>query len=183
MSAPQTELTLSELDTLDQMLAQPEVEETSMDAAALEGFCAALALGPRPVPFERWLPYVWDMEHALARPRFAGSQQGEVAHDLITRAYASVAARLRAAPGAFVPLFRRGDQWGVAEWCAGFLLGTSIDARGWQALIESEPDWLQPVVVLAMGDDDELEATFEDVEDAMDAVGAALVKLVEVRWQ
>lgn len=177
MSQPSIPLTRAELDELDEMLAAPDIEENSMDAAALEGFCAALAYGPGSLPEERWLPYVWDMARQRARPTFVDRAGQHRAHELITRMHADVAFRLRDDPAAFVPLFQRGDQWGVMEWCAGFLLGTSLEPGTWRALIDAEPDWLQPVVTLGMGDEEECEAIFENVDAAMAAVSAALTTL------
>lgn len=177
MSALDRDLTLIEIEQLDEFLAAPDIEDTSMDAATLEGFVAALVLGPNPLPPSQWLPRVWDMGDDGANPAFANAAEAARVTELILRFHNSVAERVLDDPAAFEPLFRRGEQWGVTEWCAGFLLGTSLDMREWGQLIEPEPDWLQPLVILGMGDAEELEATFDDVEDAMAAVTVALVKI------
>lgn len=179
MSDRDPAVTLAEIDLLDTILAARDIEQTSMDAAALEGFCAALAFGPDPLPPERWLPHVWDMENARRRPKFATPALADAARDLILRVHADVGARLHADPDGFVALFRRGEQWGVMEWCAGFLLGTSLDARAWQPVIDARPDWFQPVVVLGTGDEEECDALFGDVDEAMNAVSAALATLFD----
>ena len=66
--APQP-LTSIELDTLDEFLAMPALEETSMDVGVLDGYLTALLLSPRLVTPAMGLARIWDMEHARRRPR------------------------------------------------------------------------------------------------------------------
>ena len=64
------DLTDEELDTLDDFLASPALEDTAMDASALECFLTALAIGPRTVIPSEWMPWIRDMDAGEATPEF-----------------------------------------------------------------------------------------------------------------
>ena len=54
-------LSTEEFAILDDFLAGGSMQDTSMDVATLEGFLAAIAIGPRVVRPSEWVPWVWDM--------------------------------------------------------------------------------------------------------------------------
>jgi uncharacterized protein len=171
--APQP-LTNIELDTLDEFLAMPALEETSMDVGVLDGYLTALLLSPRLVKPSMWLARIWDMENARRKPRYADDAQSSQILSLITRHYHHLADEITKPTPALLPVFLRGAQWGVSEWCAGFLLGTSFDRDTWAALMEEQPEWFVPLQVLGMGDDEDIEEEFPDLDAALDAVMVAV---------
>ncbi len=63
-------LTLAEFNELDYFLADVANEDTSMDAATLDGFLTAIAISPQMVRPSEWLPWVWDSEDGQAEPGF-----------------------------------------------------------------------------------------------------------------
>ena len=182
MSDPVQPLSNTELDQLDEFLADPALEETSMDVAVLDGYLTALLISPRLVVPEVWLARVWDMENAKVKPKFAGAQEVARMQDLIMRHYDALAVTLAKAEPIIEPVFQRGAQWGVSEWCAGFLLGTSFDRDTWAALMEQRGEWFAALNVLGMGDEEEIEEEFAEVEAAFAAVVAA-VRAIDGHWR
>ena len=182
MSDPVQPLSATELDQLDEFLADPALEETSMDVAVLDGYLTALLISPRRVVPEVWLARVWDMENAKVKPKFAGAQEVARMQDLIMRHYDALAVTLAKAEPIIEPVFQRGAQWGVSEWCAGFLLGTSFDRDTWAALMEQRGEWFAALNVLGMGDEEEIEEEFAEVEAAFAAVVAA-VRAIDGHWR
>ena len=173
---PETCLPLSntDLDVLDEFLAKPALEETSMDVAVLDGYLTALLLSPQLVMPGVWMARIWDMENADKQPLYSDAEEHARIDDLIKRHYHTLATEIAKEIPALVPVFLRGAQWGVSEWCAGFLLGTSFDRDTWAALMEAQPEWFTALNVLGMGDDDDIEEEFEDVDLAFDAVMVAV---------
>ncbi len=167
-------LTNTELDGLDEFLAHPAIEETSMDVGVLDGYLTAILMSPRLVVPALWLTRIWDMEEARKKPKFADEAQAASILALITRHYHALAAEITKDTPALVPVFLRGAQWGVSEWCAGFLLGTAFDRDTWAALMEEQPEWFTPLNVLGMGEDDDIEEEYPDLDAAFDAVMVAV---------
>ena len=149
------ELSEAEINALDDFLASPGLEDTAMDVAMMEGFMAALIVGPELVMPSDWLPWVWDIENGTASPQFETPADAAEVMGLILRHYNTLANQLMADAEAFEPLFYFDPAWGVAEWCAGFLLGTLFDEDRWSELMEREPDWFAPFMLL--GTDEGLE--------------------------
>jgi uncharacterized protein len=163
-----------ELDVLDEFLAIPALEETSMDVAVLDGYLTALLVSPQLVIPAVWMARIWDMENAQLQPHYRNAEEQARIDGLIKRHYQTLAAEISKETPALVPVFLRGAQWGISEWCAGFLLGTSFDRDTWAGLMEEQPEWFTALNVLGMGDDDDIEEEFEDVDAAFDAVMVAV---------
>lgn len=174
MHATPQPLSSTELDVLDEFLALPALEETSMDVAVLDGYLSAILLSPRLVMPALWLARIWDMEGARKKPTFKNEDESAHILALITRHYHTLAEQFTQDPPALVPVFLRGAQWGVSEWCAGFLLGTAFDRDTWAALMEEQPEWFTPLNVLGIGDDDDIEEEYPDLDAAFDAVVVAV---------
>ena len=167
-------LSNTELDVLDEFLAIPALEPTSMDVAVLDGYLTALLLSPQLVTPAAWLTRIWDMENGQQQPHYANAEEHARIDDFIQRHYYTLAAEIAHETPALVPVFLRGAQWGVSEWCAGFLLGTSFDRDTWAALMDEQPEWFTALNVLGLGDDDDIEEEFEDVDMAFDTVMVAV---------
>ncbi|MBI2782554.1 MAG: UPF0149 family protein [Gammaproteobacteria bacterium] len=150
-----TDLSEQEINALDDFLASPGLEDTAMDVAMMEGFMAALVVGPGLVMPSEWLPWVWDIEDGQVSPRFETAEEAAEVTSLVMRHYNSLARQFMENAEDFEPLFYFDQAWGVAEWCAGFLLGTLFEEERWSELMESEPDWFAPFMLL--GTDEGLE--------------------------
>ena len=131
---------------LDTLLGAPEFGGRAMDVSTLEGFLTAIATGPNLIPPSQWLPWVWDKEEGEAGPVFADPEQARRAIELVMRHYQHMTTWLLEDPASFDPIFTCGAPWGAAQWCEGFLLGTTLDPQ-WTALFVSEPAWFAPFML------------------------------------
>ncbi len=170
-------LSEEELNELDDFLADEAIEESSMDVSTLDGFLTGIAIGPEFVPPSQWFPWVWDMEDGEAEADFVDDAQARRIMSLILRHYNNVTHCFNIDPTSFEPIFWHGDQWGVAEWCEGFILGFMFNEDAWTRLAEKHPKWFEPV--LRFGTDDGIEVTKSkgDVERWMNEIEPSLVSI------
>lgn len=170
-------LTADELDALGDFLNQPDLEEHSMDLSMLEGYLTAIIIGPRVVMPSKWLPWVWDANEGVAEAAFSDLDQANRIMGLLMRFLNGIVHTFMTEPADFEPMYWRGAQWGAAEWCEGFLLGTQFDKEAWAALWVMQPTWVTPF--LRLGTETGLSVTMKerDAEQWMQAVAPTLVKI------
>ncbi len=180
-------LTDEELDHLDALLLErvPEeggaedADEGILDISMLDGFMTAVVSGPNPISVSRWLPVVWgDYE-----PVWENEAQIQNTITLLLRHLNGIADALMNAPDTFEPLFMERTVRGrtfriVDEWCAGFLLGISLDTPGWRRT----PDFdalVEPMMLFATPDGwEKLRGLPEgEVEAQQDRIAPAIRKL------
>lgn len=170
-----------EINALDAFLASPGLEDTAMDVAMMEGFMTALIVGPSLVMPSEWLPWVWDIEDGEVKPEFATDEDAAQVMNLVMRHYNSLARQLTESAEDFEPLFYFDPAWGVDEWCAGFLLGTLFDEDSWGALMESQPDWFAPFMLLGTDEGLEIVEREDDHEHWVLAIVPALAE-IHAHW-
>lgn len=137
-------LTDDELSTLQDFLDTPGLSETSMDVVIMEGYFAALAIGPRTVMPSQWLPWVWDMEEGEASPPFADADQANAMFQRVLRQYNGVVSDFMQAPEAFRPIYEDDSYNSPSAWCHGFMLAVQLGAEDWAPLLTSQPAWIAP---------------------------------------
>ena len=81
---PPAPFTEAELDTLQRLLDAVPAPLEPLDVSMLDGYLCGVLLQPRPVPVERWLPHVTDVD---GRPLPAGFDAGAL-HALVRRRHA-----------------------------------------------------------------------------------------------
>ena len=172
-----TPLSDKELEALDDFLAAPAREDTSMDVATLEGFLVALAIGPEMVMPSDWVPWVWDLYEGEAGAQFEDPDEAERIIQLVMRFYNQALQQFANNPQGFEPVYWRSAAWGAAEWCEGFLLGTSLTGEAWSPLMVEHPDWLEPFMRLGTSEGLAITDQEGDAELWMNAVEPALVLL------
>ncbi|MEI7447219.1 MAG: UPF0149 family protein [Burkholderiales bacterium] len=165
MNIPSHDRPLSdaEIETLESSLAAIDPDD-SMVVEELDGFFAALACCPEPVPREEWLPMVLG-DSARARAALRGEGEDASLLKLVDRHRAAVATMLYDGQG-FSPVLaydEDGVAWGNA-WAIGFARGMSLRPDAWTALDDDDDyaDALDPLMRLvadAQQDD-------EDEDDA-----------------
>ncbi|MDP3288141.1 MAG: UPF0149 family protein, partial [Methyloversatilis sp.] len=138
MDALNQPLSQSELDALEDFLALPHLQDSSMDVPMLEGFLTAIVIGPRMVMPGEWLPRVWDRYDASVAPDFVDRRQAERIITLLMRFMNGIADTFLNEPEAFQPIFWRPERRGAAEWCEGFLMGTDFCDGEWKDLWDDE---------------------------------------------
>jgi len=171
------DLTNEELNQLDDFLAAPSLEESSMDLSMLEGFLAAVAIGPRTVMPSGWIPWVWDMRAGNVSPEFKNMDEANRIMNLLMRNYNAVLRRLSNNPAGFEPIYQSGSQWGAAEWCEGFLLGMRFDREAWSLLMVGQPTWFTPFMRLGTHEGIELVKSRRDGNHWTKEVAPSLVAI------
>ncbi len=158
-SQPLTDEDLARVDTL---LERANPDE-SMIVEELDGFFAALACSPDPVPRDEWLPEVLGVTPDQASARL-GDDEAQALERLLERHRGSVAAMLYDGQG-FSPVLAY-DEAGNARgnaWAVGFVRGIGLRPDAWSALDEDDQfaDALEPVMQLV----EEVESDQDDDED------------------
>lgn len=167
----------AELRELDDFLADPAREETAMDVATIEGFLTALAIGPETVMPSQWLPRVYDMHAGKTEAEFENLAQAQRIPGLIMRHYNAVIRAFLEDPESFEPIYLSGAEWGAAEWCEGFLLGTRFSREAWALLMVGQPKLFTPFFRLGTDEGIALTKKDGDAERWMHAVAPALVEI------
>lgn len=170
-------LSEAEFEELDDFLASPAIEASSMDVATLEGFLTAVAIGPRLVRPSEWLPWIWDMEAGEIGPAFEGQEQANHIVSLLMRLYNAVLDAFATHPESFEPVFHAGGRHGAAEWCEGFLLGFMFDDEAWSLLMVGQPTWFVPFERLGSEEGVNLTAKAADAHMWGDAIVPALMHI------
>jgi uncharacterized protein len=175
-------LTQTELEELESFLEADGVPEGCMNLEMLDGFLAAIVVGPEPIMPSEWLPQVWSYdEEEGAEPIFRDDREAARIHALILRHMNSIASVLAEAPEEYSPVFY---EYGESEpdlliaqlWSWGFIAGMDLRHQQWQFLTgdEESADMVMPIFALAAEEDDaELGAMARDPEKR-----AALVEVV-----
>jgi uncharacterized protein len=139
-------LTDAEIESLEARLIAIDPDD-SMAVEELDGFCAALACSPQPVPREEWLAMVLG-ESDRAAVALRGEGEDASLLKLIERHRFAVATMLYEGEG-FAPVLaydEDGKAWGNA-WAIGFARGMAMRPDAWSAIEDDEDygDALEPV--------------------------------------
>ena len=138
-----------EIARLDALLGEIDPEQ-SMAVEEFDGFCAALACCPEPIPREEWLPLVLgESDRALTALKGLGADAALI--KLIDRHRESVVVDLSSGEG-FAPVLSQdeeGKTWGHA-WAIGFARGMALRSEAWDDLETDEEvaDALDPLMRL-----------------------------------
>ena len=157
---------------LDILLARPELEGRAMDVSMLEGMITAAALSPNQLSGTQWLPWIWDKAAGNTAATLAAADTTR-AETLAQRHFDYMVEWLAKDPDSFEPIYVCGPEWSVSGWCAGFVLGTTLDKPQWAALGVSHPEYLAPFRHLASA----TELDDEAAEEAMDAVIPSVIAI------
>lgn len=171
------ELSEDELNELDDFLSDEVIQDTSMDVSTLEGFLTAIAMSPDPVLPSQWLPWVWDMDDGEVEVEFEDDVQASRILSLIMRHYNAIIQTFTTDPASFDPIFWRGNQWGAAEWCEGFLLGFQFNDEAWALLSAAQPKWFAPFMLLGTDEGLDITRSKGDAEHWMNEIEVSLLKI------
>jgi len=98
----------------------------------LDGFLATVLVGPVWMPPEVWLPLVWN----CSEPEWLDQDEASRVCAIVLSRHDQVARQLADDPDSYAPIFRTLPDGTVAadDWARGFLDGTALYAREWDAL-------------------------------------------------
>lgn len=171
-------LTDAEIEALEERLAAIDPDD-SMAVEELDGFFAALACCPEPLPREEWLPLVLG-DSERGRQAMRGEGDDAVLMKLIERHRVAVAATLFEGKG-FDPVLaydEAGRAWGNA-WAIGFARGMAMRPDAWAPLDDDETvaEALDPVMRLVA----DAQQDANDDMDAPDATAPGVARTQPVR--
>jgi uncharacterized protein len=167
----------SALQELDDILCSDIAPENAMDASTLEGFLTALVIGPSVVPPSQYMPWIWDMYEGKEEAVYDSIEQAQNTMNLVMAVWNNIAETFSTDPSSFEPAYFRAVEWGAAEWCEGFLMGTQLFDDSWAGLWMKEPKLVTPF--LRLGDETGMEITLKekDSEKWRNAVPDSLVAI------
>ena len=139
-------LSEQELYELAGFLESPLVPPTTMRISAVNGLLTSIIIGPRPIPPNVWMNYIWGQ----GQPRWQSQQQAERIASLLVRHLNTIALLLADQPPRFAPLTytrHEGEKSTeiVTDWCFGFLAGVKLDNTAWKPVLGSD---VQPFIAL-----------------------------------
>ena len=160
------QLSEADLDELSSFLESDAAPAQAMDLSMLHGFLTAQLVGPGELPPDRWFGMVWG-EHG-EQPQWQNPKQREHIESLILRFYNQLTDELNSDPPSFTPLVYLDEERDleiVQQWCYGFVLGTSLNEAGWQALLDDDDNSNLIAPILDCSDDEARAAAEADGED------------------
>lgn len=152
MSTPPTD---DELDRLEAFLMR--LDERGFMLSDADGFLAAVALSPDPIPAAEWQAELFEAHDSEPSP----AETAEMAA-IAVRRMDEILTTLDSDTRAFAPIVEL-DEHNVplAEiWAEGFLIGMGLRMDTWQALLEHPSGQFALMPILMLGDSRALEAAF-----------------------
>jgi uncharacterized protein len=154
----------AELSELEGYLGSEALPEACMDLEMLDGFLAAVVVGPELIAPSEWLPLALGfLDEGDEEPVFRDEREGERILNLVMRYYNSISIVLQEVPESYAPLFYETaddpDEEDVPVgmlWAEGFLAGVAMRQDQWQPLVDDEAatEVTMPILALAAPEDD-----------------------------
>jgi uncharacterized protein len=121
---------------LDRFLAAQDEISSLINVSRLDGYLAALAVGPAWVPPERWLSFLW----AGFEPAFRDVHEKERVLNTIKMHHDRIVRQLTEDPAGYEPVFgtREDGAATVADWAVGFSIGSGYPLSDWLPLHRAE---------------------------------------------
>lgn len=159
-------LSFEDFSTLEQFFHSGRLSEEAISSIEmLDGYLAALIVGPELVLPSVWMPFIWGSENH-SEPIFDTQKQAEEVNGLFIRHMNTIARQFHEDPKGFQPLFENimyeedeEFRFAVEEWALGFLLGIELSHESWKPVFDDEDAslLLLPLFMLAgVGEDDEV---------------------------
>jgi uncharacterized protein len=122
-----------------------------MELSQLDGFLAALVVGPEFIAPGRWVPVVWGGEDAA----FENSKQAGQVVNAIMRRYREIIRLVQKHPESYAPIFRKGADGKVSaeDWASGFVTGVLLKRDAWEPLTEAKEESVLLGPIFAQLDD------------------------------
>ena len=170
----QQPLSNEELEILESFLcSEATPEDCLFSIEMVDGYMAALVVGPEVIPQDRWISFIWDQENN-EQPSFASAAEARTIRDFLVRHMNSIARQFDEDPDEFFPLF---EQYGYADeeekrlavenWALGFTVGMELAHASWKPFLEDEEcaQFVMPMFLLAKITDDFDDLTEEDLDN------------------
>ena len=139
-------MTPTERQTLADFLVHPEHEGRAMNMAMLQGYLAALVIGPSTVAPSLWFARVWDHEHGKQAPVFDSMDEANAILGSLIACNNEVSEQFARDPAGFLPLFAEDATTNADDWGKGFYLAMGFARSEWARLMSEHPAWFQPLL-------------------------------------
>ncbi|CAK0759168.1 conserved hypothetical protein [Azospirillaceae bacterium] len=137
---PPLDVSVDSLTKLEQFLTSDRVPDGCFRLPELDGFLTGVVVGPKPIPYEVWLPYVW----GDGEPEFVDKDEARQILSTIIDRHNDIISVLENAPERYEPLLGRDREgWGSArDWSRGFLEAVRLAPACWAQLLDGEDQHL-----------------------------------------
>lgn len=126
-------MNMNEMEYLEDFLYE---NKKAMSASMIDGFLAAIAIGPDMILPSEWFPRIFGKEG----PDFESEEQAKSIFGMIMTWYNRILNQLAENPEEYKPLIPldENEQPTFQEWAVGFYLGINLRPNTWDALFKSE---------------------------------------------
>jgi len=179
-----------DLDTLDAFLRSDRAPSDCMDISEIDGFLAALVVGPEPIDWDEALSTIWAGE----APDFANPDESAAITGTIIARHGEIAAELDADPDSYAPVFWE-DYAGTTiteDWAVGFMQAVGLRPDAWKPLLRDEDSamLLIPIGIIAGMAEPEIrldadlpDSLMDDLVANADGVLPACVRGLHAYWR
>jgi len=160
--------------------------EDCMDLVTLDGFLAALVVGPDTIMPSEWLPLVWGDPKG---PAFETIDQVQETMNLIMRHMNSIIHVLMETPDDYDPILYKSKKgrktyWVADDWCFGFMLGVALRSDSWKPLMDDKSILIMaPIMMFATEEGQNLIEKADDpykmAEELVNQLGPAVRDIYE----
>jgi uncharacterized protein len=125
----------SDLTELGALLASSRIRPGCFSLSELDGFLAAIVVGPVWMSARAWLPLIW----GEAEPEWLDEDEACRVRAAVQARYDQVARQLAEDADSYAPIFRILPDGTVAadDWARGFMAGTGLHRREWDPLFRN----------------------------------------------
>jgi len=186
---PDHALDEGEFDALEALLVSDAVPADCMNLEMLDGYLAAIACAPVPIPVERWMPGVWSADEEGMSFGSGGAMQQAIA--LVLRYHNEVVTTLLVEEGwepfCYAPEEADEDAPAIGEeWAAGFDQGLECWPEEWdEGLTEEQAAGIREQLEAIMEPWEAEDATLADEETRIEWLRAAAegARAVAAEWR
>ncbi len=124
-----------DLSELEVLLTSDRIKPRCFSLSKLDGFLAAIIVGPVWMSARAWLPLIW----GEAEPEWLDQDEADRIRTAVRARYDQVTRQLVRDPDSYVPILRTLPNGTVtaADWSRGFQAGIGLHDRDWDALFRS----------------------------------------------
>lgn len=178
------------LDTLDAFLRSDRAPSDCMDVSEIDGFLAALIVGPDAVDWDEALSVIWAGE----APDFTDPDESAAITGTILARHGEIAAELDSDPDNYAPVFWE-DYAGTTiteDWAVGFMQAVGLRPDAWKPLLRDDDSamLLIPISIIAGMAEPDIrvdtglpDALVDDLVENADSVLPACVRGLHAYWR
>jgi len=151
MSGSNVPLDTPDLAALEAYLESERAPEGCMRLSGLDGYLAAIAIGPELVMPSEWLPVIWGDD----QPVFDSGDEMQAVLDGIMSRYNQILRTVE--DGSFAPilLYDTDEMPLPFDWAEGFMTGIGLRVKAWEPLLHSKTEIALMLPILGLCSDED----------------------------